>query len=62
MSGLDTYLSKNWEFGMELPGLDNQLPALYADEIFPQLATIVSRYRDELFGQCTINMRMALIQ
>ena len=42
MSGIDTYLSNLFqEFGSELPGANHHLPAVYGDEIFLQLSTIV---------------------
>jgi hypothetical protein len=37
MSGLDNYFSKLFQ-GLKLPGARNQLPALHANGIFPQLA------------------------
>ena len=46
MSGLDRYLTSLFnEFNMRLIGAFNQYPAVYGDGIFPQLATIVARYR-----------------
>ena len=63
MSGLDTYVSGLfWEFGIELPRSDNQLPASYGDDIFIQLATTIAWYCDELFGQCAINTMMILVR
>ena len=62
MRGLDTYFSTLFrEFGMELSGSNNQLPSLYGDGIFPQLATIIAWYCDKLFGQCAINTMMASV-
>ena len=60
MSGLDTYLSNLLrEFSYILPDADNQLPAVYGDEIFPQLSTIVARFLgNDLFTR-RLNKRMA---
>jgi hypothetical protein len=61
MSGLDNYFSDLFR-GLEIPGARNQLPALYADGIFPQLATIVARYRSPDERQGRINTRMASVR
>jgi hypothetical protein len=59
MSGLDNHLSKLLQ-GYTLPGARNQLPpALYADGIFPQLTTIVARYRSPSQRQGHISICMA---
>jgi hypothetical protein len=63
MSGLDTYLSALFrEFNMHIVGAYNQLPALYGDGIFPQLATIVARYRTNNSDLHRINRRMASVR
>lgn len=47
MSNLNDYLSGLLEeAGMRLPQAGNQLPAVYADGMFPQLSCIVARYRN----------------
>ena len=47
MSGLDTYLSALFrDNNMQIRDANNQLPAVYADGVFPNLATIVAPYNN----------------
>ena len=63
MSGLDNYLSSLFqEFQMNLPQANGQFPAVYGDGIFPQLATIVARYRNDNEVLSMINIRMSSVR
>ena len=60
MGGLDSYLSGLLsEFGKQLPGAYNQLPVVYGNRIFPQLASIIARYSLSNQNEDRVNRRLA---
>ena len=60
MSGLDNYLTELFlELNMGMTAAYNQLPALYGDGIFPQLATIIARYNTPNENETRINRILA---
>ena len=63
VSGLDTYLSNLFtEFNMQMNNTFGQFPALYGDDVFPQLATIVARYATPNINEGRINVRLSSVR
>ena len=63
MSGLDSYLSTLFrDHDLQIADANNQLPALYADGVFPNLATIVARFSNGTERQQRINTRMSSVR
>ena len=47
---------------MQISEVDDQLPAVYADGVFPNLATIVARFNNGTEEQQWINQRMSSVR
>ena len=47
---------------MQIHDANNQLPAVYGDGVFPQLATIVARYSNATSEQSRINSQMSSVR
>ena len=63
MSGLDNYLPSLFrEPNITLINVFDQFPALYGDGIFPQLATIVTRYSTLDENKHRINVRLSSVR
>ena len=63
MSGLDTYLSALFrDNSSQIRDANDQLPAVYADGVSPNLATIVTRYNNRSEEQQRINVHMSSVR